>query len=217
MTYESGPPRLPSRPMVRDPRTVPGRQPAETITPPAGLITPGTVSGETAQKLAELPARSGLIRRLGLPTNPDPVFDGIATRMAADAGFLYGMVNLFLDKQTFIGLCNPPQGSGHPIVGRTMDLRHGWCPEVVQRKKALPLHNVHAAPRFSSNPVVDAIGIQSYFGAPLIHADSGITLGTVCIVDPEPRLLQDARRLRDIVTAAGAEVMTVITDRTPAS
>ncbi|MER5489335.1 hypothetical protein ABT024_39995, partial [Streptomyces sp. NPDC002812] len=41
-------------------------------------------------------ARIDLVRRLGLPVGPDPAFDELATRMAVSAGFLYGMVNLFL-------------------------------------------------------------------------------------------------------------------------
>ncbi|MFC3352106.1 GAF domain-containing protein [Streptomyces echinoruber] len=190
--------------------------PADAISPPPALIppSPGAAGGETARELAELTARIDLVRRLGLPVGPDPAFDELATRMAVSAGFLYGMVNLFLAEQTFVGLHNPPRDSGHPIVGRTMSRRHGWCPEVVKRRRALPLHNVHASHRFSGNQVVDAVGIHSYFGAPLIHADSGIVLGTVCIIDPEPRPLEDARRLRDIVTATSSQVMDAIGART---
>lgn len=36
------------------------------------------------------------------------------------------------------------------------------------------------------NPVVDEIGVRSYLGAPLIDR-TGIALGTVCVVDLEPR------------------------------
>ncbi|MDX6362827.1 MAG: hypothetical protein QOC85_1837, partial [Streptomyces sp.] len=39
---------------------------------------------------------------------------------------------------------------------------------------------------FAGNPVVDEIGIRSYLGAPLIDR-TGIALGTVCVVDVEPR------------------------------
>ncbi len=46
-----------------------------------------------------------------------------------------------------------------------MNRDHGRYPEVVDHKKAQSLHNVHAYHRFSSNYVVDAVGIQSYFGA----------------------------------------------------
>jgi GAF domain-containing protein len=56
----------------------------------------------------------------------------------------------------------------------------------VVRRKALVLDDVCDYPRFASNPVVDEIGIRSYLGAPLIDR-TGATLGTVCVVDTEPR------------------------------
>ncbi|MGW1039522.1 GAF domain-containing protein [Streptomyces sp. bgisy153] len=196
---------------------LPTRAERGVILPPPGSIPQGsdTVSAAQAEELAEEQARLELIERLHLPTEGHAFFDDIATEMATATGFLYGMVNLFLDEQTFIGLHNPPAESGHLIVGRTMSRRHGWCPEVVARRRALPLHNVHAAPRFSSNHVVDAVGIQSYFGAPLIHEETGIVLGTVCVIDPETRPLSDSRRLRDIVKGTGTKVMEAINAAPP--
>ncbi|RZU18303.1 GAF domain-containing protein [Streptomyces sp. BK239] len=171
------------------------------ITPPATAIT-----GPQAQQPSELTQRYELLDRLGVPTVASEDFDELARDMATHAGFLYGFVNLFLEEQTFVGLHQPSADTGYVIVGRTMSRNHGWCPEVMARKKALPLHDVHASPRFSGNHVVDAVGIRSYFGAPLIH-DSGTVLGTVCVIDPEKRPLSEARRLRDIVINAGAQVM----------
>ncbi|MFF4978611.1 GAF domain-containing protein [Streptomyces sp. NPDC001046] len=164
------------------------------------------VTGPQAQQATELAQRYELLERLGVSTVASEDFDKLARDMATQAGFLYGFVNLFLEEQTFVGLHQPPADSGYVIVGRTMSRDHGWCPEVMARKKALPLHDVHASPRFSGNHVVDAVGIRSYFGAPLIH-DSGTVLGTVCVIDPEKRPLSQARRLRDIVIDAGAQVM----------
>ncbi|MGW0822533.1 GAF domain-containing protein [Streptomyces sp. NPDC002845] len=183
------------------------------IVPPHGAIRTGseTVSGSDAQELAELAARTRLMQQLGIPTGPHPLFDEFATEMATRTGFLYGFINLFLAKQTFIGLHNPPADSGHIIVGRTLGREHGWCPEVVQRQKALPLYDVHASPRFSGNHVVDTIGIRSYFGAPLIHDETGIVLGTVCVTDIDKRPVSDARRLRDLVIDTGETVMQAIT------
>ncbi|MFF5979343.1 GAF domain-containing protein [Streptomyces olindensis] len=163
-------------------------------------------TGLQAQQAAELAQRYELLERLGVSTVASEDFDELARGMATQAGFLYGFVNLFLEEQTFVGLHQPPADSGYVIVGRTMSRDHGWCPEVMARKKALPLHDVHASPRFSGNHVVDAVGIRSYFGAPLIH-DSGTVLGTVCVIDPEKRPLSQARQLRDIVIDAGAQVM----------
>ncbi|MEU4174853.1 GAF domain-containing protein [Streptomyces sp. NPDC026589] len=177
-----------------------------------GLHGPSIPSGPSvagpppAHRAIELGQRYELLERLGVSSAASQDFDELAQDMAEKAGFLYGFVNLFLEEQTFVGLHQPPADSGYVIVGRTMSHDHGWCPEVVARKKALPLHDVHASPRFSGNQVVDAVGIRSYFGAPLIH-DSGTVLGTVCVIDPEKRPLHEARRLRDIVISAGAQVM----------
>ncbi|TKT03677.1 GAF domain-containing protein [Streptomyces lasalocidi] len=176
-----------------------------SVTPPAAALT-----SQPPQQSLELAQRYELLNRLGVPPVAHEDFDGLARDMAEQAGFLYGFVNLFLQEQTFVGLHQPPADSGYVIVGRTMSRNHGWCPEVMARKKALPLHDVHASPRFSGNAVVDAVGIRSYFGAPLVH-DSGTVLGTVCVIDPEKRPLAEARRLRDIVINASAQVMDHIT------
>ncbi|MFJ8048235.1 GAF domain-containing protein [Streptomyces luteogriseus] len=172
--------------------------------PSAPASAAGT--GLQAQQATELAQRYELLERLGVSTVASEDFDKLARDMATQAGFLYGFVNLFLEEQTFVGLHQPPADSGYVIVGRNMSRDHGWCPEVMARKKALPLHDVHASPRFSGNHVVDAVGIRSYFGTPLIH-DSGTVLGTVCVIDPEKRPLSQARQLRDIVIDAGAQVM----------
>ncbi|MBV9026912.1 MAG: GAF domain-containing protein [Streptomycetaceae bacterium] len=174
-----------------------------THTPPTSPTLPST-------QFPDLAAQKELLERLGLSTAPDAVFDTIATHMATDTGFLYGMVNLVLDEQNFIGLHNPPPGSEHPLVTRTMSRDHGWCPAVVKRKRALPLPNIHASPRFSGNHVVDAIGIQAYFGAPLLHPQTGIVLGTVCVVDRHVHDLQDADRIMNIVKNARDEVISTI-------
>ncbi|WP_326733971.1 GAF domain-containing protein [Streptomyces sp. NBC_01022] len=179
------------------------------ITQGASVPTGAVVLDREAQQAAELAQRYELLERLGVPAAANEEFDELARDMAERAGFLYGFVNLFLEEQTFVGLHQPPADSGYVIVTRTMSHDHGWCPEVVARKKALPLHDVHASPRFSGNPVVDAVGIQSYFGAPLIH-ESGTVLGTVCVIDPVKRPLSEARRLRDIVISTGAQVMDCI-------
>ncbi|MEU8729329.1 GAF domain-containing protein [Streptomyces tendae] len=190
-------------------RSLPRRDMQDTIRGPFPLPATAPTSWPPQQSL-ELAQRYELLNRLGVPPVANQDFDDLARDMATQAGFLYGFVNLFLEEQTFVGLHQPPADSGYVIVGRTMSRDHGWCPEVMARKKALPLHDVHASPRFSGNAVVDAVGIRSYFGAPLIH-DSGTVLGTVCVIDPEKRPLSDARRLRDIVITASAQVMDHIT------
>ncbi|MGW0926036.1 GAF domain-containing protein [Streptomyces sp. NPDC002755] len=167
-------------------------------------------TNDPATELTQMATRLSRLNELGIRLEGSEVLDDIAVDMGERAGFLYAMVNAFGEEQTFLGLRNPPRDAGYPLVGRTMSRAHGYCPEVVQRRRGLPLPNVAASPRFQGNHVVDAIGIQSYFGAPIIDKATGIVLATVCIVDPEPRTLADAARLQAIVKdgtrAAAAEL-----------
>jgi GAF domain-containing protein len=147
---------------------------------------------------AEAPRRVSRLRELGLGDRPDPEFDEFARILATTTGAPFAMVN-FIDenRQYFAGLFSPasaPAGAelAHPAPaaagdpGRIMARDHGWCPHVVVRRLPLVLDDVCDYPRFAGNPVVDEIGIRSYLGAPLIDR-TGTALGTICIVDREPR------------------------------
>jgi GAF domain-containing protein len=146
----------------------------------------------------EAPHRMERLRELGMGETPDPEFDEFARKLAEITGAPYAMVNFISDeRQYFAGLYTPSAGqagsdpeaaetaaAGEP--GRVMPRDHGYCPHVVVRRKALVLDDVCDYPRFAGNPVVDEIGIRSYLGAPLIDR-TGTTLGTICVVDTEPR------------------------------
>ena len=136
--------------------------------------------------------RLKMLAELGVDGSPDAEFDRFAAHVsgtfAAELGAaghgLYAMVNLFMrEKQTFVGLHNPP---GARAVARTMAPDHGFCPEMLDRTKALVLADVCAKPQFASNPVVDKLGVRTYAGAPLIHGSTGAVLGSVCVVGTSP-------------------------------
>ncbi|MFA1543518.1 GAF domain-containing protein [Actinomadura monticuli] len=149
----------------------------------AGMSVP--TWNDTAEQRLKLLAELGL----GEPTAE---FDRFATHIsgAFAAGLgghgqnLYAMVNLFTEEeQTFVGLHIPP---GMRAVDRTMRPDHGFCPEMLDRTKALILSDVCANPHFASNPVVDKLGVRTYAGAPLIHEPTGAVLGTVCVIGTDP-------------------------------
>ncbi|MFF0448081.1 GAF domain-containing protein [Streptomyces sp. NPDC004609] len=158
---------------------------------------------------AALPGRADLLRILGL-TGPDDELDALAARLAADADVPYAMVNAFGDEQHFVGL-HAIQGPGLPDVGRSMALDHGWCPEVVRRRLPLVLPDVFASPRFAGNPVVDAIGIRTYAGAPVIF--NGTVLGTVCFVGPQPRHLSTGNAALDLIKTHRDELLGLLHHR----
>ncbi|MGX4688517.1 GAF domain-containing protein [Streptomyces sp. JNUCC 63] len=148
----------------------------------------------------DAPARTRRLRGLGLGERAEPALDAFADRLAELTRAPYAMVN-FLDEhgQFFAGLHRPErdvltvdtaaEGDGEGTrreVGRHLARDHGFCPHVVARRKALVLEDVCDYPRFAGNPVVDEFGIRSYLGAPLIDSTQ-MVLGTVCVVDVEPR------------------------------
>ncbi len=141
----------------------------------------------------EAPERVRRLRRLGLAERADPALDAFAAHLAGLAEVPYAMVNFPVEGgQFFAGLRVPEvppvtrgDGTG-PEFGRVQPRDHGFCPHVVVRRKALVLEDVRDYPRFAGNPVVDAFGIRSYLGAPLIDG-TGTVLGTVSAADVRPR------------------------------
>jgi len=148
----------------------------------------------------DAPARVRRLSRLGLGERVEPALDAFADRLAEVAAVPYSMVNFIDENRQFFAGLHTPDGGGSgilpvaaddgdrsaPVVGRYMTRDYGFCPHVVVRRRALVLEDVRDYPRFAGNPVVDEIGVRSYLGAPLIDR-TGIALGTVCVVDVEPR------------------------------
>lgn len=169
----------------------------------------------------EAPRRVVRLRELGLGQRPDPEFDEFARNLANDTKAPLAMVN-FIDeeRQYFAGLYAPSLvQAGADLAGtsapaddpaRVMARDHGWCPHVVVRRLPLVLDDVCDYPRFAGNPVVDEIGIRSYLGAPLIDR-TGTALGTICIVDREPRPW--GRPGLEFIKARAADMVDIIHER----
>ena len=154
----------------------------------------------------DLRERLARLRALGIGEHPDREFDQVAADLADATGAPYAMVNFIGPTEQYFAGLFPASGEVPEAVsavleaekiGRTMPLDHGYCPHVVQRKRALPLEDVMDYPRFAGNPVVDKLDIRSYLGAPLIDHD-GVVLGTVCVVAKEAQTwtLEDVERVK---------------------
>jgi GAF domain-containing protein len=138
----------------------------------------------------EVPERMRRLRDLGLGSGPDTELDEFARRTGEITKAPLAMVNFIHDDRQYLGGlytgATVPAALRAGLSDRTFSREHGYCPHVVVRRKALVLDDVCDYPRFAGNPVVDEIGIRSYLGAPLIDR-TGVALGTVCVVDIEPR------------------------------
>jgi GAF domain-containing protein len=152
----------------------------------------------TAPNDPDLPQRMARLRALGLTKQqPDQEFDEFAAKVAQITKAPYAMVNLVGDRGQYLGgLYTPSNSQSSELhaaeatlqseIDRGWSMDYGFCPHVVVRRKALVLDDVCDYPRFAGNPIVDKLGVRSYLGAPLIDR-TGTALGTVCVVDAEPR------------------------------
>lgn len=69
-----------------------------------------------------------------------------------------------------------------------------FCDHAIREPDLMEVPDARSDPRFIHNPLVTGEqGIRFYAGMPLRTAD-GDTLGTVCVIDHQPRVLDDAQR-----------------------
>jgi hypothetical protein len=162
----------------------------------------------------EAPLRAARLRELGLGEHPEPEFDDFARMLATSTKSPLAVVNFIGEHQQYFAGMHGPEMLGTTAVpddsDRSMFKDKGWCPHVVSRKLPLVLDDVCDYPRFAGNPIVDEFGIRSYVGAPLIDK-SGTALGTICIVDMEPRPW--GRPGLEFIKAKAAEMMEIINKR----
>ncbi|KRV47612.1 hypothetical protein AQ490_06890 [Wenjunlia vitaminophila] len=156
-----------------------------------------------------LEQRKKLLEELGLG-DPDEEFDQFAAELARAAGTPYAMVNFIVEEQHFAGLHAPPGAD----VGRTMPRTHGFCPDVLDRRKPLVLPDVMMNPRFAGNPVVDQLGVRTYAGAPLIHGPTDTLLGTVCVIGPTQRPWSTGQPTLALIKKYRDTLMEIINQRT---
>ncbi|MBA0052300.1 GAF domain-containing protein [Streptomyces sp. AJS327] len=168
----------------------------------------------------EAAQRSARLRQLAVGAEPDPEFDEFARRVAQVAEAPRATVTLVDEhRQVFAGLHAPapelaeglPGTDGCPPLAspeRVLPRDHGFCPYVVVRRTALVLEDVRDFPRFAGNPMVDAFGVRSYLGAPMLDP-GGLALGTVAAVDRVPRRwgLSGLRTIKELAAELAERIL----------
>jgi isoamylase len=122
-----------------------------------------------------------------LDTAPEPVFDDIVTLARHICDTPMAAVSLVAqDRQWF------KARAGLEIQETPREI--AFCAHAILDGEIFEIPDAGADDRFSSNPLVtDEPGIRFYAGAPLLTKD-GFALGTVCVLDREPRQLSDDQK-----------------------
>lgn len=140
-------------------------------------------------KVAALPANeperlSALYRYAILDTPAEPSFDALARLAAYLAGAPVGLVSLVdCERQWF------KARFGLEVTESPRDL--AFCSHVVQDGEVMIVADTHVDPRLADHPaVLGPPHLRFYAGFPLITAQ-GYTVGTLCVLDYEPRQLTE--------------------------
>ena len=158
---------------------------------------PGDGPRDEAQRLKRL-------RELAvLDTGPEPLFDTLARLAANLCGAPIALVSLVdADRQWFkaqVGF------SGTTQTHRDLS----FCAHAILGRDLMEVSDASRDPRFLANPLVTGDqAIRFYAGAPITLPD-GTGVGTVCVLDRQPRLLSDKQRkaLQDLAAAAAQALL----------
>jgi len=132
-----------------------------------------------------------------LDTAPESDFDDIVALASEVCGVPVALVSIVdADRQFFKAKV------GLEVCGTARDI--SFCQFTIRGNDVLVVPDAQLDPRFAENPLVTGeMGIRFYAGMPLI-ARSGHALGTLCVIDRIPRVLDDQqlRMLRHLAHQA---------------
>jgi PAS domain S-box-containing protein len=139
-----------------------------------------------------------------LDTPPERAFDEIAEMAAQACGTPMAHINFIDADRQWI-----KAAFGH--AARSMPLDFGFCTEAMREDGILVLPDLAAEPESAANPLVTGEPhLRFYAGVPLVTPD-GWALGTLCVLDREPRTLSDQQIF--ILKALARTVMTQLETR----
>jgi EAL domain-containing protein (putative c-di-GMP-specific phosphodiesterase class I)/GAF domain-containing protein len=128
-------------------------------------------------------ARLAELRSYGVLDTPDEdAFDDIGHLIRTIAGTPIGIVSLVDENRQWFKTCIGMQAKETPRV-------ISFCGHTILQRQPLIVEDTREDARFSDNPlVVEGPRIRFYAGFPLVSAN-GMSLGSLCAVDTEPRRL----------------------------
>lgn len=97
--------------------------------------------------------------------------------------------------------------------GEELRVQETICDEIRKCGLAVIIDNVDAAPEWSEHPVPKQYGFQSYVSIPIILSD-GSFYGTLCAIDPEPRVLSAPTTVAVLETFA-SRIAAIISEHVP--
>jgi predicted PurR-regulated permease PerM len=161
----------------------PAQSPGQGAAPGAGGETIVSAMDNEHERLA-------VLRDLGLTTAHNHRFDETTRRVAQAFGAPLALVSLIDEEHQ-----PAPAAGAPPDAPRQAPREEPIFGHVAAADEVLVCEDVTKDPRFADNPLILEKGIRFYAGAPLRTSD-GVILGSLCVIDMEPRQFSEADRDR---------------------
>lgn len=162
----------------------------------------------SARRAPDEARRLALLRDAGiLDSAPERIFDALTSAAAALTGCPIALVSLLDEERQWFKSATGMLATETPIA-------YSFCAHATQGASLFEIEDTHADPRFSANPLVTGDPhIRFYAGQPL-ELD-GVRLGTLCVIDTQPRKLSDTARhaLAGLAHAAAALIAARLSER----
>lgn len=153
------------------------------------------------------PARLGALHTTRLlDSETEPSFDRL-TRLAAHAlGVPVSLVSLVDDHRQFFKSCFG-QLPDPFATERGTPLSHSFCQYAVISREPLIIEDARIHPLVRDNLAIPDLNVIAYAGIPLI-TETGYALGTLCVIDHQPRQWTEAEiaDLVDLAACATTEI-----------
>ncbi|HLM42425.1 MAG TPA: GAF domain-containing protein, partial [Myxococcaceae bacterium] len=129
------------------------------------------------------------LRRYGiLDTPPESEYDDIVQLAARLCDVPIALVSLVdRDRQWF------KANVGLPGVSET-ERCISFCTFAIEQEHVFVVEDATQDARFASNPLVTQAPFIRFYAGASIQTEEGFNLGTLCVIDREPRVLTDAQR-----------------------
>lgn len=147
-------------------------------------------------------ARSAALHRYGiLDTDREPEFDDIAAIAAEVCQTPMAVVNFvdterqFFKAEVGLGVRETPLGTS-------------FCGKALLAEDMMIVRDALQDPRFAGNPLVTQAGGLRFYAGALLRTSEGLPIGTVCVLDTRPRVLDEhqVRTLRLLARQAMTQV-----------
>lgn len=153
--------------------------------------------------------RMAAVRRYDiLDTPPDGAFDRITALAARRFGVPIAIISIVDEDRIWFK-------SHHGLPVEQIDRDPGLCASAILGDDPFLLTDASVDPRSLANPLVAGdFGLRFYAGVPLRTSD-GYNLGTLCVIDKEPRPIDDAQidDLKDLASLVMDQIETRLAAR----